>query len=483
MAIVLPAEAVSSRLSNVLLVPAWWGDAATLAGATPEAGTVLTNLQTDQPTDVCGFPVASPVTITAARTSAQPFNTVAMLFANTTTDATWRVRVGQTAAVAASTTAPDLFASADGSLEGGATWADTSLVDTDGALRLANDVTGVLGQYVLVPAGVTIQTLWPTLEFLLMPDAIREQGLLSQLGSITRRVWMDASGHIVVDLAGASSIVSTAIAEPGVVTHVAIVHSGTTTTLYVDGVAQGSDTIGSYGDGFGDLRIGTIAGAGYSFSGLLAEVRLWNVERSEAQIVEAMGRRLIATEDTFGDLAGYWPLAGFDSGALRCWGTQDLSTWTRRHSLLYVPTGFTASHLQIDVTDPANPDIAVRIGRLVVGQGWQPTRAYKYGKSMSFADDSTFMTTPSGQRVPTVMESAPKFEFTLAYLTEEELLAHGYELARRHGIAKPLLCCLNPTDDDRLHEKLVYGLLEQPPAIVEQGFRQYEQQYRIESLR
>ncbi|MBQ6339476.1 MAG: LamG domain-containing protein [Kiritimatiellae bacterium] len=85
--------------------------------------------------------------------------------------------------------------------------------------------------------------------------------------------------------------------------HAALVRSGTTISLYLDGVFETNAT---------DYVNATPSGAstapfliGPAFYGSLAEVRLWNVARTAAEIAASKDTRLAGTEP---NLLGYWPL-------------------------------------------------------------------------------------------------------------------------------------------------------------------------------
>ena len=85
--------------------------------------------------------------------------------------------------------------------------------------------------------------------------------------------------------------------------HAALVRSGTTISLYLDGVFETNAT---------DYVNATPGGAatapfliGPAFHGSLAEVRLWNVARMAAEIAASKDTRLAGTES---NLLGYWPL-------------------------------------------------------------------------------------------------------------------------------------------------------------------------------
>ena len=75
--------------------------------------------------------------------------------------------------------------------------------------------------------------------------------------------------------------------------HVAATCDGTTRTLYLDGVAIGSDQPGTHRvPAANNLRIGS-TNSGEYFNGSIDEVRVWNVSRTAAQLKTARGANLL----------------------------------------------------------------------------------------------------------------------------------------------------------------------------------------------
>lgn len=96
--------------------------------------------------------------------------------------------------------------------------------------------------------------------------------------------------------------------------HVAITWDGQQATLYVDGekkTAYACPGATLHHDPEHDLTIGAYRDNDerYSFSGKIAEVRLWKVARTAQQLGEARFRQLLGNET---GLVGYWP---FDEGS------------------------------------------------------------------------------------------------------------------------------------------------------------------------
>jgi hypothetical protein len=103
--------------------------------------------------------------------------------------------------------------------------------------------------------------------------------------------------------------------------HVAATYDGTNTLIYQDGVQVASGTQSGNGIVFsgGSAAIGSMARAGGEFfNGLIDEVRIWSVARSQAEILGTMNQPLSGVEP---GLVAYFP---FQEGTGE--STQDLST-------------------------------------------------------------------------------------------------------------------------------------------------------------
>lgn len=95
--------------------------------------------------------------------------------------------------------------------------------------------------------------------------------------------------------------------------HIAVVMSGTGVTHYLDGATNGTGTInGTPADSGTSPGIGRrITDGSVPFSGLIDEIRVWNVARTSTQIANNYNIQLTGSES---GLQAYWPLNTLGGG-------------------------------------------------------------------------------------------------------------------------------------------------------------------------
>lgn len=136
----------------------------------------------------------------------------------------------------------------------------------------------------------------------------------------TRYMWgiqIGISGRVEAVYTNTANYIAQSLQPPalGRWMHVAMTISGTTVTLFVDGILQSTATIsGTQSYPTGRMSIGSnppnvVTGTSHLeyFGGRIDDVRVWNIARTQAQIQAAMNTPLIGNET---GLVGYWK---FDS--------------------------------------------------------------------------------------------------------------------------------------------------------------------------
>jgi len=183
-----------------------------------------------------------------------------------------------------------------------------------------------------------------------------------------------------------------------------------------------------------------------------------------------------------------------DSGNLVAWGDADYRRWARRHSWWFPPIPFLgptesdaieSRFLRIEITDMANPDGFIRIGRLIAGAFTQFSRAQQLGRSKGYNDKSKITDTVDGRKIPTPASPRPVQKFSVKCVghdAESELEAFSDNIERIRGASRSVLIMVRPNMTAHAHRNLVYGLLELGPQTKEDDFQQYEQAISIEGL-
>ena len=153
------------------------------------------------------------------------------------------------------------------------------------------------GQYVAIGGNATVPTgnSAYTIEAWVKPTAMGGYGIIGWGGygggSSCNALRLSPTGLVNYWWSNDLEVPTASLA--GAWHHVAATYDGTIRTLYLDGVAIGSDRPGTVGvAGAGSLRIGSTNSSDY-FNGNIDEVRVWNVARTAAQLRTARGAHLL----------------------------------------------------------------------------------------------------------------------------------------------------------------------------------------------
>jgi hypothetical protein len=174
---------------------------------------------------------------------------------------------------------------------------------------------------------------------------------------------------------------------------------------------------------------------------------------------------------------------GYDSGDVTVWTLAGKpASATQFLSLAFYATAKSYRWWRIDITDAANPDGFVDLGRLYIDAAFQPSRNLAYGWGVQIIDPSVQDQSLGGQTYVTERDVYRVLSFSLPYLTEDEAYEDAYELFRARGIKKDVLAIRNPDATTHLHRQSVYGLLLESPPIVNSKFNIHEAPFKVKEL-
>lgn len=460
-----------------------WSDNATLTASQAAGAFPVTNLQLMQPTDRWQTNnLTGPLSLTLDRGEVAAFNLVALLHANASEEASWRVRAAQTQAEL--DTAP--------------------VLDTSGGFgaHLAFDGETQYGSGSTASYGSLTDF---TLETWVYFDQVRRQGIVARSGGATTAfLRMTPAGKLeCVEIAGlAGQVTSAAAVAAGTWVHVAMAYDATAqeVELIVNGVSEGTasgvTTFAASGD---TIDLSPLEND--RLDGRLDDVRLWDFARTAAQVAADYQAELTGGES---GLVGYWKLNdGNGTSASNTaagpaitltgsplwaypeefWAGYGLGDWDRSHSLFFQAAGVAAQWVQVDILDPNNADGAFRAGRLYVSSAWQVSNGgRRFGSDLGWRDPSRRTVLPGGQ--VTVRRAAPRpaARFVVVCTDEDELMQTAYEIDRVRAGSKDVLVCFDPADANFAAHKMIHGLLSPELSIRDLYTGVFEHEYTIEGL-
>jgi hypothetical protein len=213
-------------------------------------------------------------------------------------------------------------------------------IQSGGTTRLQGGTLGALlppesmapsfdgGGFVRVPSASSLNpTSQLTVEAWINPSSLNNplQGIAGTWDDLTGNnrsylLWVQfgkVAFYVSHDGANFPSVVSTTTLQPDQWYHVAGTFDGTNLRLYVNGSLEATQASpGPVHANSQPFFIGRVDGGGNGptfFDGQIADVRLWDVARSQSDIQANRDRELSGSET---GLAGYWPLSGASGGTV-----------------------------------------------------------------------------------------------------------------------------------------------------------------------
>lgn len=184
-----------------------------------------------------------------------------------------------------------------------------------------------------------------------------------------------------------------------------------------------------------------------------------------------LGSSAGASDIYSGSYQSAWSLS-FDSGQLE-WGGNNW--WDGmvdddyiRHPYIapmLLPTWYSAQYIQIEISDAANPDGYIQMGRIFVGSGFVPALGARYGLSEGWDDVSRLDYTLSGALVADIGRRRRWAKFELGYIRQADEAPIVHEMLRRLGTAGEVLYLPNTSNWQSCQRYGFVGRLREMSAI------------------
>jgi len=162
------------------------------------------------------------------------------------------------------------------------------------------------------------------------------------------------------------------------------------------------------------------------------------------------------------------------------WPSPSLDHLSRRPGWNYSEAGWSGRWLAVDILDPDNPDGEFVAGILGAGTAWTLPRGRRYGGvPMGINDQSSVGATSGGQTTIRERGIQRVTRILVPHTDEIEVQQKFSEIARIRGGSRPVVLCIDPTEDDALETRILYGLLERRWSVPNPGLGLHEVPFNL----
>jgi hypothetical protein len=136
-----------------------------------------------------------------------------------------------------------------------------------------------------------------------------------------------------------------------------------------------------------------------------------------------------------------------------------------------------ARYWGLDLADLSVPD-NLQVGRIFLGPHWQHSQALLYGWELSVLDASEVVESYGGQSYADERPQRRVIDFSLDFLSEQEMYENTFALARANGVVRDVLVI--PMEGSAyVSEQAVFGLCQAHKPIVHRASQIFRQQFTV----
>jgi hypothetical protein len=225
----------------------------------------------------------------------------------------------------------------------------------------------------------------------------------------------------------------------------------------------------------GNLKDGRLALVARTTSAASASSTI-TVDLGAAKAVRAVGlvAHNISAAGTFtveGSTSSSFSPVGVTSGAVPAWpaGTVAADMAGMARPCAAVAVSGTYRYWRVTISDAGNAAGYIQLGRLFIGDGWQPSINYQSGATLGFETDTSFERSLGGAEFASVKPLRRVMRFGLPALPHAEAFGTGLEVIRRSATHNEVLVIPDSADAANLARRNFMGRIRQL-SPVEQPF-------------
>jgi hypothetical protein len=141
-----------------------------------------------------------------------------------------------------------------------------------------------------------------------------------------------------------------------------------------------------------------------------------------------------------------------------------------------------ARYWRIEIFDTANAAGYVQLGRVFIGQAWQPPVNMLRGSSIGWSTDTQVQKARSGTKYFSRRTPYRTTRFTLDWLSQDEAFSGAFELQRRAGIDQEIMWIQNPDDTLEALRRQYLGTLQQLNPLIYSNPEDHATAFEIEEV-
>lgn len=185
-----------------------------------------------------------------------------------------------------------------------------------------------------------------------------------------------------------------------------------------------------------------------------------------------------------------WPYGVFDLLSLEWeddnWWTGQMDAETRAaYNSILIHVLDQQRHLRywkVELSDPGNSAGYIQIGRLFLGQGWQPDINYNYGASLGWETSTIVETSLGNVEYFDRREGRRIFRFSLTWLDDREAMEKAFELQRNQGINREIVLIADADDARQGIRRNFLGRLRQLSPIEHPYYGYHTTAFEIQEI-
>jgi hypothetical protein len=171
----------------------------------------------------------------------------------------------------------------------------------------------------------------------------------------------------------------------------------------------------------------------------------------------------------------------WDSNAAMAAAPDAFGNWDRKHSFMEI-TEQTQRYVRIEIKDDSNPDSYIDVGRVYLAKYWQPQIDNAPGSGIPWpVEEAKRLRTQGKTILPVARSRGLNVSVLMQFLSEDDLMANLYEIARRSGTSGDILYMRDPTSKYAVHG-LEYGVLSSTGNVSQPAFSVWAAALTIEGL-